>query len=81
MILLTLSSDLGGEHAQASHSTTVCPVSLTRDGTPLTGRATGDASMWSAIATMLATLEFNPAKDEDGQDVDFEPTFTNGLSR
>lgn len=39
-----------------------------------------DASIWSAIVTMLATLEFNAAKDEDGKDVVFEATFTSGLS-
>jgi hypothetical protein len=44
------------------------------------GRHTADASVWSAIATMLATLEFNAAKDEDGKDIVFEATFTSGLT-
>ncbi|KIJ08455.1 hypothetical protein PAXINDRAFT_18410 [Paxillus involutus ATCC 200175] len=45
------------------------------------GRDTGDASVWSAIATMLATLEFTPAKDAQGKDIMPEPTFVNGLGR
>jgi len=45
------------------------------------GRDTGDASVWSAIATMLATLEFTLAKDAQGKDIMPEPTFVNGLGR
>lgn len=30
---------------------------------------------------MLATLDFNVAKDEDGKDIACEPTFTNGLTQ
>ncbi|KAI9570682.1 cytochrome P450 [Boletus coccyginus] len=44
------------------------------------GRHVADASIWSAIVTMLATLEFNAGKDEDGKDVVFEATFTSGLT-
>lgn len=30
------------------------------------------------MATILATPDFNPAKDADGNDIAFEATFTNG---
>lgn len=42
------------------------------------GRYSADASVWSAMVTMLATLDFNLAKDADGNDITFEATFTNG---
>ncbi|KIK97282.1 hypothetical protein PAXRUDRAFT_825086 [Paxillus rubicundulus Ve08.2h10] len=45
------------------------------------GRHTADASLWTSIATMLATLEFTLAKDAEGQDIMFEPTYVNGLAR
>ena len=44
------------------------------------GRHTADASLWSGIATMLATLDFNITKDANGNDIDFEPEFANGLT-
>jgi len=70
--------DLGGEHAQVSHGALFLQTVLpTRDG--IVGRHMADASIWGAIVTMLATLEFNAAKDEDGKDVVFEATFTSGL--
>ncbi|KAH7887307.1 cytochrome P450 [Phlebopus sp. FC_14] len=43
------------------------------------GRYVGDASLWSSIATMLATLDFAWAKDAQGRDVVFEPTYENSL--
>ncbi|KAF9228928.1 cytochrome P450 [Gyrodon lividus] len=45
------------------------------------GRHTADASLWSAVATMLATLEFSPAKDAKGKDIAFEPKYINGITR
>ncbi|KIJ17980.1 hypothetical protein PAXINDRAFT_9069 [Paxillus involutus ATCC 200175] len=45
------------------------------------GRHTGDASVWSAIATMLATLEFTYATDAEGKNIMFEPKYANGLAR
>ena len=45
------------------------------------GRHTADASLWSGIATMLATLDFNATKDANGNDIDFEPEFSNGLTQ
>ena len=44
------------------------------------GRHTADASVWSAIVTMLATLDFNLAKDADGNDITFKPTFATALT-
>ncbi|KAN0086143.1 Cytochrome P450 [Tylopilus felleus] len=44
------------------------------------GRHVADASVWSGIATMLATLDFNLAKDADGNDITFKATFTNGAT-
>ncbi|KAG1725603.1 cytochrome P450, partial [Suillus lakei] len=44
------------------------------------GRYTADASVWSAIVTMLATMEFSSAKDDQGNVIQFTPQFTTGLS-
>ncbi|KAF9241412.1 cytochrome P450 [Melanogaster broomeanus] len=46
-----------------------------------TGRHAAQASLWSAIATMLATLDFGPSKDAEGKDIAFEPKYTNGATR
>ncbi|KAF8549304.1 cytochrome P450 [Imleria badia] len=45
------------------------------------GRHVADGSLWASMATMLATLEFNLAKDADGNDIAFEATFSWGLPR
>ncbi|KAF9239064.1 cytochrome P450 [Melanogaster broomeanus] len=45
------------------------------------GRHAAQASLWSAIATMLATLDFGPSKDAEGKDIAFEPKYTNGATR
>ncbi|KAG2069904.1 cytochrome P450 [Suillus decipiens] len=45
------------------------------------GRYTADASSWSAIATMLATLDISPAKDDQGKVINFTPTFIPGVVR
>lgn len=45
------------------------------------GRYTADASTWSAIATMLATLDISAAKDDQGKVVSFIPTFIAGVVR
>ncbi|KAH7928976.1 cytochrome P450 [Leucogyrophana mollusca] len=44
------------------------------------GRYTADASLWSAMVSMLATFRFLKASDADGNPIKFEPRFTNGLS-
>ncbi|KAF8840184.1 cytochrome P450 [Paxillus ammoniavirescens] len=44
------------------------------------GRHTANSSVWSAIATMLATLEFCLATDAEGKDITFEPKYVNGLA-
>ncbi|KAG1733011.1 cytochrome P450 [Suillus paluster] len=51
---------------------------LGRRGCP--GRYAADASVWSAIVTMLATVYFSPAKDDQGKVIDFTPQFTTGLT-
>ncbi|KAG0694518.1 cytochrome P450 [Suillus ampliporus] len=48
-----------------------------RRGCP--GRHTADASIWSAIVTMLATVDFSSAKDDQGNVIDFIPQFMTGL--
>ena len=53
-------------------------ASCDRDVLSFPGRYTADASVWSAISTMLATLDFNLAKDVDGNDITFKATFTHG---
>ncbi|KAG1855560.1 cytochrome P450 [Suillus subluteus] len=45
------------------------------------GRHAADASVWSAIVTMLATVEFSSAKDDQGKVIEFTPRFTTGLSQ
>ncbi|KAG1733188.1 cytochrome P450 [Suillus paluster] len=52
---------------------------LGRRGCP--GRYTADASIWSAIVTMLATVNLSPAKDDQGNVIDFTPQFTTGLTQ
>ncbi|KAG1839787.1 cytochrome P450 [Suillus subluteus] len=44
------------------------------------GRYTADASTWSAIATMLATLDISSAKDDQGKVISFTPTFITGVA-
>ncbi|KAF8545990.1 cytochrome P450 [Imleria badia] len=44
------------------------------------GRYAADASIWSAIATMLATLDFNLAKDADGNNIMFKATFATTMT-
>ncbi|KAG2140242.1 cytochrome P450 [Suillus bovinus] len=44
------------------------------------GRYAADASMWSAIVTMLATVEFSFAKDDQGNAMQFTPQFTTGFT-
>ncbi|KAF8552908.1 cytochrome P450 [Imleria badia] len=43
-------------------------------------RYAADASIWSAIVTMLATLDFNLAKDADGKDITFKAIFVNAAT-
>ncbi|KAG2069074.1 cytochrome P450 [Suillus decipiens] len=45
------------------------------------GRYTVDATLWSALATMLAAVEFSLAKDDQGNMIDFTPQFTTGFTR
>ncbi|KAH7928455.1 cytochrome P450 [Leucogyrophana mollusca] len=44
------------------------------------GRHVADASVWSAMALMLAVFKFTKAKDEEGKDIDFEPEWFGGLT-
>jgi hypothetical protein len=37
--------------------------------------------LWSAIVTMLATVEFSPAKDDQGKVIELTPQFTTGLTQ
>ncbi|KAG1855052.1 cytochrome P450 [Suillus tomentosus] len=43
------------------------------------GRYAADASAWSAIVTMLATVEFSLARNDQGKVIEFTPQFTTGL--
>jgi cytochrome P450 len=45
------------------------------------GRYIADASAWSGIATMLATLDISSAKDDQGKVINFTPTFVPGVVR
>ncbi|KAH7928454.1 cytochrome P450 [Leucogyrophana mollusca] len=44
------------------------------------GRHVADASLWSAMALMLAAFKVTKAKDEEGKDIDFEPEWFGGLA-
>ncbi|OAX32691.1 cytochrome P450, partial [Rhizopogon vinicolor AM-OR11-026] len=44
------------------------------------GRYLADASLWSAIVSMLAVFDFLKAKDASGKDIDFEPRWTPGIA-
>jgi hypothetical protein len=44
------------------------------------GRYLADASVWSAIVSMLAVFDFLKAKDESGKEIDFEPRWTPGVA-
>ncbi|KAG2127550.1 cytochrome P450 [Suillus bovinus] len=45
------------------------------------GRYIADASAWSAIVTMLATLDISSAKDDQGRVINFTPIFMPGVVR
>ncbi|KAG2089752.1 cytochrome P450 [Suillus discolor] len=45
------------------------------------GRYTAVASVWSAIVTMLATLDISSAKDDQGKATSFTPIFIPGVVR
>ncbi|KAG1739609.1 cytochrome P450 [Suillus lakei] len=45
------------------------------------GRYAADASVWSVLVTMLATVEFSSAKDDQGNVIEFTPQFTTGLAQ
>ncbi|KAG0698389.1 cytochrome P450 [Suillus ampliporus] len=45
------------------------------------GRHYGEASLWSAIVTMLATMDISSAKDDQGNVIDFTPKFITGATR
>ncbi|KAG0702607.1 cytochrome P450 [Suillus ampliporus] len=45
------------------------------------GQYAADASLWSAIVTMLAMVDFSSLKDDQGKVIDFTPQFTTGITR
>jgi len=45
------------------------------------GRSIGEASIWAGVVSLMAVFEFSKAKDAQGNDIDFEPTFTSGVTR
>ncbi|KAI9571164.1 cytochrome P450 [Boletus coccyginus] len=44
------------------------------------GRYVANASMWIAISSMLATFDFLKAQDQHGNELDFSPQFTPGVT-
>ncbi|KAH7905951.1 cytochrome P450 [Hygrophoropsis aurantiaca] len=44
------------------------------------GRYVADASLWSAMALMLATFNFSKAKDNNGKDIEPEVKWTSGVT-
>ena len=55
-------------------------MSPTQDILSFPGRHIADMSVWIAVATMLATLDFHLAKDADGNDITFKATFKSGIT-
>ncbi|KAG2368716.1 cytochrome P450 [Suillus spraguei] len=45
------------------------------------GRYAADASIWAAIVTILATVEFSSAEDKQRKVIDFTPKFRPGITR
>ncbi|KAG8213046.1 cytochrome P450 [Butyriboletus roseoflavus] len=44
------------------------------------GRYTADGSVWAAIVSILYAFKITKAVDEQGKEVDFEPTFSTGVT-
>ncbi|KAH7923138.1 cytochrome P450 [Leucogyrophana mollusca] len=44
------------------------------------GRHVADASLWAAIASMLAVFMFSKPKDAEGREVEFEPKWSAGVT-
>ncbi|KAH7913777.1 cytochrome P450 [Hygrophoropsis aurantiaca] len=44
------------------------------------GRYFADASLWSAVALLLATFKFSKAKDPEGNVINFEPKWSSGIA-
>jgi len=44
------------------------------------GRHLAEATLWSAMACMLAVLEFSKARDQNGREVEINPKWTAGLT-
>ncbi|KAF9227185.1 cytochrome P450 [Gyrodon lividus] len=44
------------------------------------GKYVADASLWIAIVSMLALFDFLKEKDEQGNDIDFQPKFTSEVT-
>ncbi|KIJ64882.1 hypothetical protein HYDPIDRAFT_89513 [Hydnomerulius pinastri MD-312] len=44
------------------------------------GRHVADASLWAAMVSILATFKLLPAQGPDGESIEIEPRWTNGLT-
>ena len=44
------------------------------------GRYTADSSLWVAIVSILFAFNITKARNEHGEEIDFEPTFTYGVT-
>jgi len=44
------------------------------------GRHLAEASLWSAMACLLAIFKFSKAKDETGKDIEIEPQWVGGFT-
>ena len=44
------------------------------------GRRVADASLWSAIVSILAVFRIAPCKDEQGNDIQVDPRWTAGIT-
>ena len=50
------------------HARRICP-----------GRYTADSSIWIAMASILSAFKITKARNERGEEIDFEPTFSHGV--
>ena len=60
------------------HDRILSPTLLVRRVCP--GRYTADGSLWAAMVSILAVFKITKAVNERGEEVDFEPTFSHGVT-
>ena len=60
------------------HDQILSPTLLVRRVCP--GRYTAGDSIWAAMVSILSVFKITRAVNEQGEEVDFEPTFSHGVT-